>query len=249
MASVFISLCCLPSWSQVKGDITNDGVVDIDDLNAVINVMLGKAEQSAAADANGDGAIDIDDVNIIINIMLGKDKPALPDEPTTYTVNGVSFTMIPVNGGTFTMGSPSSQAWSGNETPEHQVTLSDFCIGKTEVTQELWLAVMGNNPSYCNGDGSSDNWWGTHHDFGTNLQRPVETVTWNNCQEFITKLNQLTGMTFRLPTEAEWEYAARGGDKSQGYEYSGSNWIYDVAWFEVNCSQGTDDYGSHSVGT
>ena len=248
-STVFISLCCLTSWSQVKGDINNDGTVDVDDLNAVINVMLGKSGHAVSGDVNGDNVTDIDDVNIIINIMIGKDKPTIPDEPNTYTANGVTFTMIPVKGGTFTMGSPSDQAGSPNETPDHQVTLSDYCIGMTEVTQELWMAVMGNNPSFCNGDGSNDEWWGTHYDFGTNLQRPVETITWNNCQEFITKLNQLTGMTFRLPTEAEWEYAALGGDKSQGYVYAGGSWIYDVAWFDVNCRQGTDYYGTHTVGT
>ncbi len=140
----------------------------------------------------------------------------------TFTVNGVSFNMIAVKGGTFTMGATAEQgddAYSG-EKPAHQVTLSDYCIGETEVTQELWQAVMGSNPSYFTG----------------NLQRPVERVSWNDCQEFIKKLNQLTGKTFRLPTEAEWEYAARGGSQSRGYKYAGSNTIGDVAWYTSNSS-------------
>ncbi len=143
----------------------------------------------------------------------------------TFTVNGVSFTMVGVEGGTFTMGATSEQGTSDpydDEYPTHSVTLSDFAIGETEVTQELWQAVMGNNPSYFS---------------GTNL--PVEKVSWNDCQTFITKLNQLTGKNFRLPTEAEWEYAARGGNKSKGYKYAGSNTLSDVAWYSDNSSSKT----------
>ena len=128
-----------------------------------------------------------------------------------YTVNGVSFKMIAVKGGTFQMGSDDGYEW---EKPVHQVTLSDYYIGETEVTQELWNAVMGSNPSHFTG----------------NMQLPVEMVSWNDCQTFISRLNELTGKTFRLPTEAQWEYAARGGNKSKGYIYSGSNEIDEVAW-------------------
>ena len=143
----------------------------------------------------------------------------------TFTVNGVSFTMVGVEGGTFTMGATSEQGTSDpwdDEYPTHSVTLSTFSIGETEVTQELWKAVMGSNPSYFS---------------GTNL--PVEYVSWNDCQTFITKLNQLTGKNFRLPTEAEWEYAARGGNKSKGYKYAGSNNLSDVAWYSDNSSSKT----------
>ena len=137
------------------------------------------------------------------------------EEQDEYYVRGVSFKMIKVEAGTFLMG---SSAGSSNEEPVHSVTISkDYYIGETEVTQELWAAVMGNNPSNYNG-----------------LQRPVERVSWNDCQEFISKLNSLTGANFRLPTEAEWEFAARGGNKSEGYKYSGSNNIYDVAWIRSN---------------
>ena len=143
-----------------------------------------------------------------------------------FTVNGVSFTMIAVEGGTFPMGATSEQGSDADsdEKPVHSVTLSDYYIGETEVTQELWTAVMGNNPSYYKGN-----------------NKPVEQVSWNDCQEFVKKLNQLTGKNFRLPTEAEWEYAARGGNKSQGYKYSGSNTLGDVAWYGDNSSSQTHE--------
>ena len=144
----------------------------------------------------------------------------------TITVKGVSFNMVRVEGGTFTMGATSEKVSDArsDEKPVHQVTLSTYSIGETEVTQALWRAVMGNNPSNRKGD---------------NL--PVEEVSWDDCQTFIQKLNQLTGRRFRLPTEAEWEYAARGGSKSRGYKYSGSNNIGDVAWY------GYDDNSSRKT--
>ena len=169
----------------------------------------------------------------MLDFTLAKETPKALPQPVpdasstgnqTFTVNGVSFTMIAVKGGTFTMGATSEQgsdAYS-DERPTHQVTLSDYYIGETEVMQELWKAVMGSNPSYFS---------------GTNL--PVECVSWNDCQTFITKLNQLTGKNFRLPTEAEWEYAARGGQKSKGYKYAGSNALSDVAWYWDNSSSKT----------
>ena len=142
----------------------------------------------------------------------------------TFYVNGVSFKMVKVSGGTFTMGATRKQGsdTDDDERPIHSVTLSTYRIGQTEVTQALWKAVMGNNPSYYKGD---------------NL--PVEKVSWNDCQTFITKLNQLTGKKFRLPTEAEWEYAARGGNKSKEYKYSGSNSIDAVAWYCGNSGDRT----------
>ncbi|MEI6753336.1 MAG: formylglycine-generating enzyme family protein [Paludibacter sp.] len=146
-----------------------------------------------------------------------------PIKNFTETVNGVSFDMVAVKGGTFSMGSESG---SDNEKPIHSVTLSEFSIGKTEVTQTLWQAVMGNNPSYFKGD---------------NL--PVESVSWNDCQAFITKLNQLTGKNYRLPTESEWEYAARGGNQSKGYKYVGSDNIDEVAEYEGNHNKTTKPVG------
>lgn len=143
--------------------------------------------------------------------------------------NGVSLDMVRVEAGTFTMAATAEMKDPyGDEKPTHQVTLTnDYYIGKYEVTQALWKAVMGKNPSNFKGD---------------NL--PVETVTWNDCQKFISKLNRITGKKFRLPTEAEWEYAARGGNKSRGYQYSGSNNLSDVAWYEDN-----SDSKTHAVGS
>ena len=143
-----------------------------------------------------------------------------------FYINGVSFNMIKVAGGTFQMGSTSG---NNNERPVHQVTLTnDYYIGETEVTQKLWTAVMGSNPSR----------------FTSSNKLPVEKVSWDDCQTFITKLNTLTGKTFRLPTEAEWEFAARGGNASQGYTYSGSNTLDEVAWYRENSSDQT-----HKVAT
>ena len=135
-------------------------------------------------------------------------------------VNGVAFDMVRVEGGTFTMGCTSEQGEEClvDETPAHSVTLSNnYYIGKYEVTNELWYAVMGYYPTQPEGD-----------------NMPVGAVSWNNCQQFVNKLSQLTGKKFRLPTEAEWEFAARGGNMSRGYKYSGSNNINDVAWYIGN---------------
>ena len=137
--------------------------------------------------------------------------------------------MVYVSGGTFTMGATSEQGSDAYdwEKPAHSVTLSGYYIGKYEVTQGLWKAVMGSNPSYFKGD---------------NL--PVEHVSWDEVQEFLRKLNEITGKNYRLPTEAEWEFAARGGNSSRGYKYSGSNSIGNVAWYDGNSGDRT-----HAVGT
>lgn len=160
----------------------------------------------------------------IVNIVVDKLK---------ITVNGVEFTMIYVAGGTFQMGSNeySSSSIGSATRPVHQVTLDDYYIGETEVTQELWQAVMGSNPSY----------------YTTSNKQPVERVSWEDCQMFIANLNQLTGKQFRLPTEAEWEFAARGGNQSHGYEYSGSNNLSNVAWYDYNYSGKTHEVAKKSA--
>lgn len=144
-----------------------------------------------------------------------------PVETRIFKVGDVEFTMVGVAGGKFKMGAtPEQGAGESVERPVHQVTLSSFLIGETEVTQALWHAVMGNNPSYIQQD-----------------DYPVDQVSWEDCQDFLVKLNSMTGKEFRLPTEAEWEYAARGGQQSKGYKYSGSNNLGDVAWFTMNSDE------------
>jgi len=166
----------------------------------------------------------------------------------TETTNNLNIEIVAVQGGTFTMGCTSKQfdCWE-DETPTHQVTLSDFYIGKYEVTQVQWKAIMGNNPSYFK---RGDNY-------------PVEQISWNDivgtsgatmviknityyANGFIYRLNQLTGKQYRLPTEAEWEYAARGGLSSKGYKYSGSNTAGDVAWYFDNSNKRTNTVGGKS---
>ena len=180
---------------------------------AVVGVIIGVTSNGNSSDSVGGGTVQSG------NNALSQQIPS-----KTYTANGVSFDMMMVKAGTFTMGATSEMKDpNSDEKPTHQVTLTnDYYIGKTEVTQALWKAVMGNNPSYFKGD---------------NL--PVENVSWDDCQKFISKLNSLTGQNFRLPTEAEWEFAARGGNNSNHYQYSGSNVLGDVAWYDGNSGHKT----------
>ena len=221
-----------------RGDADGDGNVTINDVTTLIDYLLrgnANAIDLVGADVDIDGRVSIDDVTDLIDYMLSGVWPYTPDipdepEPETemFTVNGVSFNMVTVEGGTFIMGATSEQNNAyGDESPTHRVTLTDYSIGQTEVTQELWQAVMGNNPSSHTG----------------NLKYPVDCVSWDMAQEFITKLNAKTGLSFRLPTEAEWEFAARGGRKSKGYKHAGSNTLDAVAWYRNNSNN-----CSHQVG-
>ena len=172
----------------------------------------------------------------IVNEVQPRKTLPLPPVANGLTLANLEANMITVPGGSFTMGATSEQLTNNGDgfsvwwSPStQQVTLSSYKICRFEVTQQLWLDVMGSNPSYFTGD----------------LQRPVDSVSWNKCQAFITKLNQLTGKSYRLPTEAEWEYAARGGANSTySYFYSGSNTINNVAWYSSNSGNTT-----HTVGT
>ena len=159
-----------------------------------------------------------EDTNAIVNVLDSSNKRR------QFTVNNIPLGMIQVEGGKFKMGAISRQRVDAfnRELPVREVTLSTYYIAETPITQELWQAVMGNNPSYFNSD----------------MKNPVEQVSWEDCQIFIQKLNQLTGKNFRLPTEAEWEFAARGGINSLGYKYSGSNQIKEVAWQQVPNEEG-----------
>jgi formylglycine-generating enzyme required for sulfatase activity len=136
--------------------------------------------------------------------------------------------MVAVQSGTFTMGCTADQDNCANdEKPAHQVTVSSYYIGKYEVTQAQWKAVMGSNPSHFQGD-----------------DLPVENVSWNDVQDFLAQLKNLTGKNYRLPTEAEWEYAARGGSKSRNTQYSGAYSPDNCAWYSNNSGSKT-----HPVGT
>lgn len=160
------------------------------------------------------------------------------DESSQSIVFGNNrYKMIHVSGGSFTMGATPEQGFDAkdNEKPAQRVTLSDYHIGQTEVTQALWEAVMGNNPSYFVGP-----------------NRPVGKVSWNDCQDFIRRLNSMTGKNFCLPTEAQWEFAARGGNKSHRYKYSGSNSIGNIAVYKANAydvGEDSPNYGVHDVAT
>lgn len=152
----------------------------------------------------------------------------------TFTVRGVSFEMVYVKGGTFAMGATDGQTdyvGISRELPVHDVTVNDYYIGQCEVTQALWKAVMGYNSDILFTD-----------DAGRGNDYPAYAVTMDNCLEFLNKLNALTGKSFRLPTEAEWEYAARGGERSNNYKFSGSNDIEAVAWYKKNSDK------THPVG-
>ena len=154
---------------------------------------------------------------------------AWAEEPTVkeITANGVTFKMVEVKGGRFNMGGTCEQfGCEDDEFPIHVVTLGDYYIGQTEVTQELWSAIMNENPSGFQGD-----------------DHPVERVTWQSCQDFVSRLTAITGIEFRLPTESEWEFAARGGLNTHYYQYSGSDNLDEVGWYG-----GNDGGTTHPVG-
>ena len=180
---------------------------------------------------NPNSSYDNSGLRLVLDDSEGTSKMTIQDRYTIVDKKiyiGLSkIEMVYVEGGTFTMGGTSEQGTDvqNDERPTHKVTLDGYYIGKYEVTQALWKEIMGNNPSEFKGD-----------------NYPVDNVSWNDCQKFIKKLNEKMDEKFRLPTEAEWEFAARGGNKSQGFKYSGSNDIYDVAWHCYNSNS------THSVG-
>ena len=224
--------CTAAPVTTQTGDVNDDGSVNIADVTELIDLLLGGTSQAlpVSADVNHDGSVNIADVTELIDYLLtGIWQHDVPQDQT-FVVGGVTFTMVAVEGGTFTMGATPEQGTDAydREKPAFEATLSDYHIGQTEVTQALWIAVMGSNPSFSLGD----------------LNLPVERVTWNDCQDFLAKLNEMTGKNFRLPTEAEWEYAARGGNKSRSYKYAGSHDVDEVAWYQGNSMQ-----QSHLVGT
>lgn len=200
------------SWNISSSDswCTVSSTSSSGNASMTVNVAENKSTESRSATIT----VTSGDLSLSIAVSQAGADPYSQSEQT-FTVNGVSFKMIRVDGGTFTMGATSEQGndADSDESPTHRVTLSTYYIGETEVTWELWRAVMGSNPST----------WAA--------KQPVENVSWDDCQTFISRLNNLTGQNFRLPTEAEWEFAARGGNESRGYKYSGSNTLSNVAWY------------------
>ena len=208
----------------LKGDVNQDGVVNISDVIELIDQILDDSGQAGCSDINQDGEVSVTDMVMLIDYLLNDSWTEVTPEPEVFAdedieVLGCVFKMIAVEGGTFMMGEDDGFA---SDLP-HQVTVSNYHIAETEVIQDLWDLVMHDNPSQGNGGQAA----------------PVENVSWIECQEFISRLNQLTGRNFRLPTEAEWEFAASGGNKTHGYTYSGSNNINDVGWSEDNSGDRT----------
>lgn len=209
--------------SPANSLVSVDGQLYAVGADGKTNICLTKGQHTYRVEAPGytteEKTVDISEATIVRNVRL------LPAESTstasiqTYTVNGVSFNMVSVESGTFTPGKiADNDAESSRNT--QPTTLRAFSIGESEVTQALWKAVMGDNPSLHKGD-----------------DLPVDNVTWDDCQIFVWQLSEITGKPFRLPTVNEWEFAARGGNKSQRTRYAGSGNLSDVAWYADNSNQ------------
>ena len=190
--------------------------------NARVTVYV--SENTSTSERSATVTVKAGDITQTIAVTQEGSEPE-DDNSKSFTVYGISFKMVRVDGGTFTMGATSEQGndvYINDGKPTHTVTLSGYSIGETEVTQALWQALMGQKPT------SNGSQWSNTYGLGDN--RPAYYISWNDCQEFISKLNAITGENFRLPTEAEWEFAARGGNKSKGYKYAGSTIYSYVAW-------------------
>lgn len=231
-------------WVKSASGDNGDQQKEIDRLNNEIAQHL-KQIQKLEIDLNDYHALELNYQDAqqkieLLNKQIKESKSKLETSNTTsvksqsnietFTVNGVSFKMVHVEGGSFMMGAnDNDENANDDEKPNHVVSLSDYWIGETQVTQALWEAVMGNNPSKFKGD----------------LSRPVECVSWNDCQVFIQELNKLTGIMFRLPTEAQWEFAARGGNKGKDAccLYADSYYVANVAWCKENSKGKTHPVG------
>ncbi len=206
----------------IRGDVNGDGSVTASDVTAIYSFLLNDDSSNlVSGDVNGDGSITAGDVTAVYNILLNGAEQEMP-EYIDFEVNGVTFRMIYVKGGTFTMGNDNM----ASESPAHSVTLTDFYIAETECTQALWKALFPDYSHFANvGD-----------------QKPCNGQWYSEILQFADALNAYlhesgalaADKSFMLPTEAQWEWAARGGVKSNGYTYAGSNNIDDVAWYAAN---------------
>ena len=239
---ISVALLCITALVSCKKEPVNAVILDntlyvVVGKTATLTVtfMPADAHNKKVSWESSNPAIATVDNGKVTGIAVGKatitvisQDNARRAECTVYVIQPIEPEMIWVEGGTFTIGCTDGDCTSdGREEPAHQVTVSGFYIGKYEITQKEWKSVMGSNPSYFKGD---------------NL--PVEYLSYNKIQQFIQTINAATDKNYRLPTEAEWEYAARGGKQSKGYKYSGSDSIDLVAWYDEN-----SDDKTHPVGT
>lgn len=200
----------------VPGDVDANGQVNVADVTVLIDHLLSGEIDAWFDDVNGDGTVSISDVTSLIDGLLtggvvhaSYQGPVIPENGEVIDVNGVSLVMIPVEAGSF-------------QYYDLTIHMSGFSIAQTEVTKELWTAVMGGVYEHT----------GSYYDISP--KQPVENVTWQECQEFITKLNEITGREFKLPTWCQWTFAAIGGNQSHYYLYSGSDTLNEVAWNRNN---------------
>lgn len=219
--SIIAVLGTISAYADVMGDVNNDGAVTSSDITMLYNYLLNNDNTYlATSDVNGDGNVTSADITAVYSILLGDTQHA--PEYLDFTVNGVTFRMIYVKGGTFMMGNDNN----ASESPAHSVTLTDFYMAETECTQALWKAIY---PEYSYFAEVGD-------------QKPCNGQWYSEILQFVDALNDYlhtsgalaANKNFMLPTEAQWEWAARGGVKSQGYTYAGSNNINDVAWYSQN---------------
>ena len=198
--------------------LTKDGVGNESFTSKMENLKAGTTYYYRAYATNSAGT------------AYGEELSFTTGEPPLITVKVDNLTMdfILVEGGTFQMGAtPEHEGYAKDyEYPVHPVTLDSYYIGKYEVTQAIWIAVMGNNPSMFKGDNKS-----------------VENLSWDLANQFVQKLCEKTGLKFALPTEAQWEYAARGGKHSHNYLYSGSDDASEIGWFNPDKVTGAQEVG------
>jgi formylglycine-generating enzyme required for sulfatase activity len=221
LALVTSSFSLIPTKAYCEtyphGDFSKSWTVELGDALLLADILIKGEEVKWYHDVNWDYRVDINDVVCVIDYLLTNkwnipsNPPEIPDSAEVFTVNGVTFAMMPVEG---------CQDWEVYENVTYLVSLNDYYMGQTEVTYEMWEAVMGEPRTTTSvlvhpGD----------------PQHPVDDVSWFDCRDFITRLNELTGRRFHLPTHAQWIWAAQGGKYSQGYTYSGSNDLDEVGWY------------------